>query len=48
LTGQTQWATSFEEFTDFVDLKEYRSMENEFLPKDRLDGKYQGVKKIVG
>jgi methylisocitrate lyase len=48
LTGQTQWASSFEEFTDFVDLKEYRSMENEFLPKDRLDGKYQGVKKIVG
>jgi 2-methylisocitrate lyase-like PEP mutase family enzyme len=48
LAGQTQWASSFEEYTDFVDLKEYRSMENEFLPKDRLDGKYQGVKKIVG
>jgi methylisocitrate lyase len=48
LAGQTQWASSFEEYTDFVDLKEYHSMENEFLPKDRLDGKYQSVKKIVG
>jgi 2,3-dimethylmalate lyase len=48
LPGQTQWVSSFEEFTDFVGLKEYRSMENEFLPKDYLHGKYQGVKKIVG
>jgi len=48
LAGQTQWASSFEEYTDFVDLKDYRRMENEFLPQERLDGKYQGVKKIVG
>ncbi len=48
LPGQTQWVSSFEEFTDFVGLKEYRAMENEFLPKNRLDGKYQGIKKIVG
>jgi methylisocitrate lyase len=48
LAGQTQWASSFEEYTDFVDLKEYRSMENKFLPQDRLESKYQGVKKIVG
>jgi 2,3-dimethylmalate lyase len=48
LPGQTQWVSSFEEYTDFVGLKEYRSMENEFLPKNRLDEKYQGVKKIVG
>lgn len=48
LAGQTQWVTPFEEFTDFVGLKEYREMESEFLPKDRLNGKYQGIKKIVG
>ena len=47
LPGQTQWVSSFEEYTDFVGLKEYRSMENEFLPKNRLEEKYQGVKKIV-
>ena len=48
LPGQTQWVSSFETFTDFVGLKEYRSMENEFLPKNHLDEKYQGRKKIVG
>ena len=48
LPGQTQWVSSFEDYTDFVGLKEYRSMENEFLPKNRLDDKYQGMKKIVG
>ena len=48
LPGQTQWVSSFEDYTDFVGLKEYRSMENEFLPKNRLDEKYQGMKKIVG
>lgn len=48
LAGQTQWVSPFEEFTDFVGLKKYREMENEFLPKDRLDSKYQGMKKIVG
>ena len=48
LPGQTQWVSSFEDFTDFVGLKEYRSMENEFLPKNRLTEKYQGMKKIVG
>ena len=48
LPGQTQWVTSFEEYTDAVGLKEYRALENEFLPKTRLDAKYQGVGKIVG
>lgn len=48
LPGQTHWVSSFEEYTDFVGLKEYRAMENKFLPKDRLNGKYQGIKKIVG
>jgi methylisocitrate lyase len=48
LPGQTQWVSSFEDYTDFVGLKEYRLMENEFLPKNRLDEKYLGTKKIVG
>jgi hypothetical protein len=38
---------SFEEFTDFVGLKEYKRMEDEFLPKERVESKYRGGKKIV-
>jgi len=48
LAGQTQWASSFEEYTDFVGLKEYRAMENEYLPCERVESKYKGQKKIVG
>ncbi|MEN6311592.1 MAG: hypothetical protein ABFD80_08675, partial [Acidobacteriota bacterium] len=48
LAGQTQWVASFEEYTDFVGLKEYRAMENEFLPKQRIEDKYKGTNKIVG
>lgn len=32
LAGQTQWVTTFQEYTEFVGLKEYRAMENEYLP----------------
>ncbi len=48
LPGQTHWVPSFEEFTDFVGLKEYKRLEDEYLPKQRLETKYQGGKKIVG
>ena len=48
LAGQTQWVSSFEGFTDFVGLKEYRKMEESYLPTTRLEGKYQGMEKIVG
>lgn len=48
LPGQTQWLASFEEYTDFVGLKEYRAMEDEFLPQGRIEDKYKGEKKIVG
>jgi 2,3-dimethylmalate lyase len=48
LAGQTQWVSSFEEYTDFVGLKEYRALENEFLPKERIEDKYKGQGKIVG
>ncbi|MDX9820393.1 MAG: isocitrate lyase/PEP mutase family protein [Syntrophales bacterium] len=48
LSGQTQWVSSFEEYTDFVGLKEYRAMENEYLPSERVKAKYKGDKEIVG
>jgi 2-methylisocitrate lyase-like PEP mutase family enzyme len=48
LPGQTQWASSFEDFTDFVGLKDYRKFEDRYLPKERLEEKYKGVDKIVG
>ncbi len=48
LPGQTQWVTSFEEYTDFVGLKEYKALEDEYLPKQRLESKYGEVRKIVG
>ena len=48
LAGQTQWVTSFEEYTDFVGMKEYRELEDRYLPKERVETKYKGTKKIVG
>ncbi len=48
LAGQTQWLASFERFTDFVGLKEYRKLEEQYLPKEKLESKYEGVVKIVG
>ena len=48
LAGQTQWVPTFEEYTDFVGLKEYRAMEDAYLPKGRIDEKYRGTAKIVG
>ncbi len=47
LPGQTQWVCSFEEYTDFVGLKEYRKMEDEYLPKERIESKYHGESKIA-
>jgi methylisocitrate lyase len=40
LAGETQWLSSFAEYTDFVGLKEYRRLENEYLPKNTLEEKY--------
>jgi 2-methylisocitrate lyase-like PEP mutase family enzyme len=48
LAGQFQWISGFEEYTDFVGLKDYKKLEDCYLPKERLDSKYQGQKKIVG
>jgi methylisocitrate lyase len=41
LAGQTQWLTSFEDYTTFVGLKDYRKLEEEYLPKDRVETKYK-------
>jgi 2,3-dimethylmalate lyase len=48
LPGQTTWVSSFEQFTDFVGLKDYRAREAAYLPERRLETKYQGGGKIVG
>jgi 2,3-dimethylmalate lyase len=48
LAGQTQWVCSFEEYTDFVGLKEYMKLEEAYLPAERVDTKYKGQTKIVG
>ena len=48
LAGQTQWVSSFEKYTDFVGLKDYRKLEGQYLPKERMQTKYQGTEKIVG
>jgi methylisocitrate lyase len=48
LAGQTQWVSTFEGFTNFVGLKDYKKLEDCYLPKVRLEEKYQGVEKIVG
>ncbi len=41
LPGEMKWITPFEEFTTFVGLKEYRKLEEEFLPKEKLECKYR-------
>jgi methylisocitrate lyase len=40
LAGQTEWVSSFSEYTEFVGLKEYRRREDEFLPRATIEGKY--------
>lgn len=41
LAGETSWLTSFEDYTTFVGLKDYRKLEEEYLPKDRVETKYK-------
>ena len=40
LEGQTDWVSSFAEYTEFVGLKEYRQLEDDFLPRTTLEVKY--------
>jgi methylisocitrate lyase len=42
LEGQDHWVSSFAEFTGFVGLKEYRALENEYLPPALVEAKYGG------
>jgi 2-methylisocitrate lyase-like PEP mutase family enzyme len=48
LPGQTQWVDTFEGYTDFVGLKEYKNLEDKYLPKEKTEVKYQNAEKIVG
>jgi len=48
LPGEMKWVAGFEEFTDFVGLKEYKQLEDEYLPKERMEEKYRDARKIVG
>eukprot|EP00823_Brevimastigomonas_motovehiculus_P008150 TRINITY_DN7422_c0_g1_i1.p1 TRINITY_DN7422_c0_g1~~TRINITY_DN7422_c0_g1_i1.p1 ORF type:complete len:335 (-),score=111.24 TRINITY_DN7422_c0_g1_i1:114-1118(-) len=47
LAGQTKWVSSFEEYTDFVGLKNYKKLEDAYLPKTTIEKKYHGGEKIV-
>ena len=40
LEGQTQWMTSFEDYTGFVGLPKYGRLEKKFLPTQMLQEKY--------
>src|SRR3974377_1825824 len=40
LAGETQWLSMFSEYTTFVGLKEYRRLEDEYLPESRVEEKY--------
>ncbi len=40
LAGQSQWLSSFAEYTSFVGLDEYRAMEETYLPSEQLQNKY--------
>jgi 2-methylisocitrate lyase-like PEP mutase family enzyme len=41
LAGQQQWAVTFQEYTDFVGLPQYKELENQYLPKATIDNKYK-------
>ncbi len=47
LSGETHWVSTFEEYNSFVGIKEYRAMEDKYLPKERMKDKYKGAKKIA-
>jgi len=48
LAGESHWLSSFEEYTDFVGLKDYKRLEDEYLPSARREAKYGEATKIVG
>jgi 2,3-dimethylmalate lyase len=48
LPGDMRWVTPFGTFTDAVGLKEYRALEDRYLPTARLEEKYHGAATIAG
>ncbi len=40
LAGETHWLSTFSEYTAFVGLKDYRKLEDEYLPEALLEEKY--------
>jgi methylisocitrate lyase len=48
LAGQSRWAATFEEYTDFVGLPGYRALENHYLPEAALEAKYGEARELVG
>lgn len=47
LPGQTRWLATFEQYTDFVGLKDYRAREDVYLPKPIVEARYRGASRIV-
>jgi methylisocitrate lyase len=47
LPGQTQWVSTFKEYTDFVGLPAYKKTEDAYLPQQRMEIKYHGETRIV-
>ncbi len=46
LAGETKWVPTFAEFTQAVGLPEYRALEEQYLPKERFETKYQHLAKL--
>jgi methylisocitrate lyase len=42
LAGQGEWVSSFADYTEFVGLKQYRQLEDQYLPRATLEKKYAG------
>ncbi len=40
--------SSFEEYTDFVGLKDYKAMEDKYLPAQRLEAQVRGFRQDSG
>jgi methylisocitrate lyase len=47
LPGQTQWVSTFDQFTNAVGLEDYRRLEERYLPRERVEEKYRGAEKIA-
>jgi 2-methylisocitrate lyase-like PEP mutase family enzyme len=47
LPGQSQWVSTFAEFTRAVGLEDYRALEERYLPRERFEDKYRAVEKLA-